>query len=181
MKKFSNKTLALLVSVALLLTFAVSGTVAYLTANTGSLVNTFTPGTVVPDIEETRGETVKSNVYIKNTGTADAYVRAMVVVTWQNDAGEVYPKMPEAGTDYTIEFGDNWTPVGNYWYYNGIVKGVVNDTVDQTTPLIVTCSSVVDNEPEGYNLHVEVLAQAVQATEEAAQNAWGYVPTTSAQ
>lgn len=164
MKKINKKTLVLLIAAALLLTITVSGTVAYLVDSTGAVRNVFEPGRVQPNITESFNGQTKNDVKIQNTGNVDAYIRAMVVVTWQNSAGEVYPVAPVAGTDYTISYGSNWEQAGAYWYYNGIVKGKTETTTDSTTALIESCSPVSGKEPaEGYTLHVEILAQAIQA------------------
>ena len=167
MKRMNSKTVVLLIAIAVLLTVTVGGTVAYLAASTQPVVNVFTPGSVGGEIEETLEGQVKKNVTGRNTGNVDAYIRAKIVVTWQNSAGDVYPVMPVAGTDYTINDGTDkgWTK-GNdgFYYYNG--KNGDNGKVGagaSTGNLIDTCSPVEGKAPSGYTLHVEILAQAIQA------------------
>ena len=172
MKRMNSKTVVLLVAIAVLLTVTVGGTVAYLAASTSPVVNVFTPGSVGGGIEETLEGQVKKNVTVTNTGTADAYIRAKIVVTWQNSNGDVYPVMPTAGTDYTIDYGTEkgWTQgTDGFWYYSGKVGAGAS-----TGNLIDTCSPVDGKAPSGYTLHVEILAQAIQAEpDEAVKSAWG--------
>ena len=161
MKKINKKTLALLIAAALLLTITVSGTVAYLVDSTGAVKNVFEPGKVPPLIQEdfTQGAILKQNVTIKNDGNVDSYIRAMIIVTWQDTNGNVYPKLPDEGTDYTTDYGTGWTQEGNYWYYGARVPAK-----ERTSNLIDKIEPVNGKEPaDGYTLHVEILAQAVQA------------------
>lgn len=170
MKKFNKKSLILLVSVTLLLTISVSGTVAFLSDYSGPVENKFEPGKVPPQITEDFDGKVKSNVAVTNTGNTDAYIRAMIVVTWQNKEGKVYPAMPVEGkdNDYTITIGSGWAYDNNFYYYKGSVGP--NRT---TTNLIETCSPVTGKEPaDGYTLHVEIIVQSIQATQAAVDAAW---------
>jgi len=160
MKKINKKTLALLIAAALLLTITVSGTVAYLVDSTGAVKNVFEPGYVTPTINEPGwedGKLEKSNVSITNSGNVDAYIRAMIVVTWQDGSGNVYPIPPQAG-DYTLTTGDGWTKNGDFYYYNAKVPAG-----ESTGNLITSCSPKVKGPATGYTLHVEILTQAVQA------------------
>lgn len=171
MKKMNTKLLVMLVSATLLLTFAVSGTVAYLADATGDVVNTFQPASVIPQINEpgwTENKTIKQNVSITNVGKTDGYFRVAIVVTWRDAAGNVYPEMPIAGMDYTIELnlgtGDGkWTgpvdPAQGFYYYNQDIAP--NDTSEV---LIKSCAPVLSEIPEGYDLHVAIAAQGIQST-----------------
>ena len=162
MKRMNSKTVVLLIAIAVLLTVTVGGTVAYLAASTQPVVNVFTPGSVGGEIEETLEGQVKKNVTVRNTGNVDAYIRAKIVVTWQNEDGDVYPVMPVAGTDYTITYGGEWTEVGGFWYYTGDDNGKVG-AGDSTSVLINECKPLKDCPDTNYTLHVEILAQAIQA------------------
>lgn len=160
MKKMNRKTLLLLAVVVVLLGTTIGGTVAYLVTNTQPVVNTFKPVKVDIDVREELGD-AKENVTIKNTGDIPAYIRAQVIVTWQDADGNVYPVLPTPGTDYTMTFasGTGWIKGsdGFYYYQTPVAAGA------ETGKLIEKTVSIKANEPEGYDLHVEVLAQAVQA------------------
>lgn len=157
MKKFHKKSLALLFSIAVLLTFAVGSTVAYLVDASGPVVNEFKPASVTPSITEGLNGKVKENVRIQNTGSVSAYIRAKIIITWQDESGNVYPALPVENTDYTITIGSDWTLSNGYYYYKSAVESGA-----YTSNLIGTCE-VIGTPPTGYTLHVEILAQAIQA------------------
>ena len=185
MKSFRVKRAAvLLTAIALLLAAAVGGTIAYLVASTGEVVNTFTPTKV--DIEITEKfpdpKTVKSEVRIWNTGTIPAYIRAKVVVSWKaSEGGQVYGAYPDAGEDYEITWGgapwfeadiNDDTDVGYRYYNEAVLPGEFTKV-----PLIVECKPVGEA-PEGYYLDVDILAQAIQAVPiTAVEQAWGVTVT----
>lgn len=165
MKKFHNKSLALLVCVTLLLTCAVSGTVAYLVDASGPVENVFTPGSVVPEIDESNNSTAKQNVTIKNTGTVDAYIRAAIVITWQNGTNV----LPADADDYALTLSDEWLLRDGYYYWPNKVG-----SNGRTGVLITECTSAVEPPADDYTLHVEILAQAIQAEPETVvENTWG--------
>lgn len=165
MKRMNSKAVVLLITIAVLLTVTVGGTVAYLAASTPSVTNVFTPGSVEPGIEETLEGSVKKNVTVKNNGTVDAYIRAMIVVTWQDTNGNVYPKTPVVGTDYDININTgDWELSGGFYYYKGGTNGGKVSAQGSTSNLINTCQLKEGaTVPSGYALHVEILAQAIQA------------------
>lgn len=172
--KVADRAVILLVSLVLVLSAAIGGTLGYLT-NQVKVTNTMEIGTIGTEIDEDLENDTKSNVTVTNTGNSDAYIRAVVVVTWQNAAGEVYPQMPVAGTDYTIKYGSDWEKLGNYYYYNGVVAAG-----GKTGNLIDTCTPAGGRAPSGYDLNVEILVSAIQADPaDAVQEAWGMQYTDS--
>lgn len=165
--KKADRAVLLLVSLVLVLSAAIGGTLGYLTGQV-SVTNTMQVGEFTTEIDEDTENGVKSNVTVQNTGDYDAYIRAVVVVTWQNEKGEVYPATPVANKDYTIEYGNQWSEHGGFYYYNGVV-GAKQSTSD----LINSCKPEEGKAPEGYDLNVEILASAIQAEPaQAVQDAW---------
>ena len=158
MKNMKN-LLVMLACVTLLLTVTVSGTVAFLADGSGPVVNEFTPTNVTPGIEEEFDHKVKKNVIIRNNGNIPAYIRAAVVITLQNEAGTMI--LPaEVNKHYNITWGGTWdreTRDSLYYWPTPVNAGAT------TGALIVECTPVSANIPDGYELHVEVLAQAIQA------------------
>lgn len=160
-RKTGKSRIALLVSLALVVTVLVGGTIAWLTAQTPNVTNTFTPGQVACSVQEPSFEQgkskVKENVTIKNEGNVDAYIRATYVVTWQDGQGNVLAQ-PVQANEYAIEMGTNWTQGTDGYYYYGtkVAPGA------ETPALIVSCEPTAAA-PAGYTLHVEILAQAIQA------------------
>lgn len=179
MNIFSKKTLTALVSVALLLLVGSGSTLAYLFTNTDSVKNTFTPAqvscAVVENNEEYTANAVnvesKSNVTIKNTSNVPAYIRAAIIVTWKSTDGKVYAAKPVNDKDYTLNIGESWTQKGNFYYYDSVVA-----VGGSTSALITSAAKTANAEPPaGYNLSVEIVAEAIQAEgmgATSAQGAW---------
>lgn len=157
--KHMKKSTALLVSLLLILSVMVGGTIAFLMDTSGPLENLVSPAHVSTDVDEnleTPG--VKKNVKIQNTGDIDAWVRAAVVVTWQNDKDEVYGKAPVSGTDYEISWGAGWlTGDDEFFYWPDPVK-----PNGCTGNLIESCTSK-NTAPDGYYLTVEVICAGIQS------------------
>lgn len=151
----------------------VSGlTLAYLVTSTDALENVFgVPNFDTGISEDFSAGQVKKDVKIQNTGDVDAYVRVMVVVTWVNDAGAVYPQIPVKGTDYTITWTTDpaWVQgKDGYWYYT---KPIAPDAA--TAVLFTDCEPGEDKAPDGYTLSVEILSQSIQAVPaNAVEDAW---------
>ena len=162
------------VALALMLVLSVGGTVAYLSTATGSVTNTFTPTPVECNIVEPNwqnGKITKNGVFIQNTGKADAHIRATIVVTWQDAAGNVYGQVPVEGEgkDYVLKINKSSWRKGSDGYWYCIAAGSP-DT--QTAVLIKSCTALTSL--DGYTLNVEILAQAIQAEPDAAAiAAWG--------
>lgn len=171
-----SKQFAVLACVAVLLTGFVGSSLAWLMAGTKPIKNVFEPGNVPPTIVEQMNGTVKNNVTVKNTGNVDAYIRAKLVFTWQNKAGEVLGVAPTVG-DYTI----TWTKAGwedgsdgFYYYTTPVAPG------GSTGVLATNIEQVITNPAEGYTLHVEVLAESIQAEPSSAvKEAWGWSPANT--
>jgi len=173
-RKFSKKSVALLVSLVLVLGAAVGGTIAWMFDQTDPVINKFTVGDVTTSVDETIDGQVKKDVRIQNTGTVPAYIRATVVVTWQDEDGNVYGKAPVAGTDYTIQFSaDGWTQAADDFYYwtEPVAPG------EYTGVLITECKPLVDPPADGYGLNVEIIGSGIQAMpDDAIKEAWGVDP-----
>ena len=171
MKRINKKVILLAVSLLLILSAAIGGTVAYLIDQTGSITNTFTPANVTPHINEEFNGSVKKDVKITNTGDIPAYIRVKVVVTWKDEHGNVYGAAPKAGTDYNWTMLENskWFLKDGFYYYSEPVAA------EGTTDVLFTdCKPLAGRAPEGYNLSVDIHAQAIQAEPaNAVTEAWG--------
>ena len=165
--RFGRQVL-LLAALVVIAMGVVGGTVAYLVTKTDPVVNTFTPGEVSCKIDETFDGTTKSNVYVTNTGNTNAYIRAAIIVTWKDAAGNIAATVPAKGTDYTLELNEtDWVEHDGYYYYKGSVAPNA-----QTENLIITCTA--KNSNGDYTLSVEILADAIQSSPDSAvTQAWG--------
>lgn len=159
----------LLAAVIVLLAGAVGGTWAFLVAQSEPVQNNFTYAHVRCTINEKFENDVKSDVRIQNTGDISAYIRARIVVTWKDTSGNVSAAVPVENTDYTIAFNTtDWKQQDGYWYCNTAV-----DAKDFTPVLITKCEKT-GNAPDGYDLSVEILADAIQSEPASAvTDAWG--------
>ena len=74
-----------IIGVAIVLCLSVGAymTISYLTSDS-SLENTFTIASVQPTVVETFENDVKSNVYVKNNGDIPVYIRAKIMIYYQN-------------------------------------------------------------------------------------------------
>ena len=155
----TGKSAALLVSLLLLLTVIVGGTIAFLMDSDGPLNNLFNPSQVTTKVEETLSVDTKKDVYIKNTGDTDAWIRAAVVVTWQNAEGYVYGQAPVEGMNYDITWGTGWkTGDDGFYYWPSPVAAETGVTGD----LIETISPKGNPPADGYYLTVEIIGSGIQ-------------------
>ena len=159
--EMSPRKLKILAAVLIALAIAglsVGAVFAYLSATSGSVTNTLTPEQEQrPTISETFNDTVKSDVKVDvgNPGYA-VYVRAAIVVTWEDEDGNVYAQAPKE-TDYTLELGGDWFKEGNFYYHRKMVP-----SGEKTGVLIERCAQKSEA-PADYRLHVEIIAQTIQA------------------
>ena len=153
------RTAVLLIAVLLLISTAVGSTAAFLVTKTEPVVEDFAYAQVSCQVTDTMG--------VKNTGTAQAYIRASYAVNWLDGEGIIAAVTPE-GYSYDLEKGIQWEEGGDgYFYYP--------EPVDPggETPSLLTCIVSCPEDPE-YTLSVEVVAEAIQSTPaEAAEDAWG--------
>lgn len=174
MKRFPKKLAVLLAAVTLLLTFTVSGTVAFLTDNTNSLTNTFTPVELDTVIVETVTQGQKTSIAVENIQAdnhIDVYVRVAVFGNWVDETGKIVA--PWKLTSYNTA---NWAlGPGSFYYYKGVLK------VGDTTPNLLSGAITEAGKPDGaHHLEVTVAHQSVQAEPATVvQSAWGWTPPAS--
>lgn len=165
MKRMTIKTILTLAALALLLTFTVSGTLAYIATNTEAVQNVFEPVEVQTSITESFNREVKSSVVVNNTGDIPVFIRVAVIGNWCNDAGEIVEPWNESFT-----LGDGWSKRDEYYYYDSAVEAgsATNDLLG---------SDIVATANNGLHLEVTVMQQAIQAEPTSAvEGVWGFVP-----
>lgn len=170
-KHLKPQIVALCILLALCL---VAGSVlAYMFLKTSQLDNQFDPAVVTCQVNANNDNTFD----VTNTGDVNAYIRAAIVVNWMED-GNVRGIAPTE-SEYTLSVNTtDWQqdPETGYYYYNHYVlpNNVTND--------LVTAYGLAENvtAPNGYELCVEVVAEAIQADGTtdtgdipAYQDAWG--------
>lgn len=164
----AKRSLVLVVSVLVLLLAVAGGTLAWLTAQTDGVVNTFTPAQVSCEVTEDFNGTTKSNVNVTNKSDISAYIRVKLVTYRVNDAGQHI-----GGTATIPEFtlGTNWVKNGEYYYYT---KPVAPNQKPETnlTDSMTLIGSYMDT--DGGKQVIEVMAEAIQSVPDTAvKDAWG--------
>lgn len=182
------KWLPVVAALALATAVTVGGTLAWLTAHTDSVTNTFTMGNVDPDVEESFDPDAgtKSEIKVTNNGSVEAYVRVALVFSWRNGAvagqyndgeqpgGDIVAGTPMEGQDYEMSenLGEGWVLGSDgYYYYTKPVapKGGKTETSLCTITVLPGSEKAAE-----YNLDVQVLADSIQAAPETAVTTmWG--------
>lgn len=166
MKRY-RKILLVFAAAAVLLFGANLLTSAWLVDSTEEKVNTFIPGTVTTTVEEEFDGETKENVYIRNTGNIDAYIRAAVVAVWKTESGDL------SGTPVsTADFPDlpilpGWFKGTDGFYYHKtrVAPGAL------TAKLIGTFEMPVK---EGLKFELQIIGSGIQADPpEAVTEMWG--------
>ncbi len=146
---------ALILSLCLIFALAVGTTVALLKANTDPVTNTFKAAESKIDIIEKTDDGKKSEVQVKNIGTATSYVRAKLVLNWVSEDGKVV----SGGSLPTVTLNDDgsWFEKDGIYYYTkpvapqDLTSNLLKSAIEQT------------NAPKGCHLEVTVLAESIQA------------------
>lgn len=160
---------ALILSLCLIFALAVGTTFALLKANTAPVTNTFKAATSEIKIEEKTDNGIKSEICVKNEGTATSYVRVKLVCNWVDKDGNVSATPVPAPT---ITNNDWFVKDGIYYYKMPV------GPKDSTANLLQEGNPIKQPEdaPDGYHLEVTVLAESIQAAPDTAvKDAWKVV------
>ena len=168
-KKHSlNKLQLLILSLLVVTTVTVGGTVAYLTTKTEPVTNTFTPSKVTGEVTEEFDGTVKKNIQVKNTGDIAVYVRVKLVTYRVNDAGD---HIGGVATIPGFTLGTDWVEYNGYYYYTVPVEPG-NSSSSLTDENGITLQKYED--ADGGKQVIEVMAEMIQSVPDTAvKEAWG--------
>lgn len=151
---FKSKRMAIVSIVAILVLLATIGsTVALLVDKTGTVKNILDPIQIECEVDDT--------IYsVKNEGDYAAYIRAAATVNYVQDSGAVvYGQPPKADVDYTVSFNNtDWVLGSDGFYYH---KAPV-DPNSFTTELVTDFDILTDNAPDGFEMKVQIIAEAIQ-------------------
>ena len=140
---------ALALGVAIMVTSTV-GTLAYLKSNSGTVVNTFTVGSVETEIDEKVDPSQNlKEVRVVNTGKNDCLVRMRVVISPE--------KSGIAIDNYNNKFEQK---SDGFWYYKGILKAPTENEY-YATPYLFTKYTIPTDFKD--NFTITVYQEAVQA------------------
>lgn len=178
-------------AVLLAVLLVVGGTMAWFTATSDSVTNSFTAGTLKIELVDTFEEALNVNpgdcyakdVYVKNLGTKTAYVRIEKNIAFDK-AG-----LNLDVVEYTL--GEGWVEhTDGYFYFNRALAAKTDTTTDRTTSLfalnedgetnICFNGPNMDNAYQGVKLDIVIKAEAIQTTNRAAveTDQWGIDPST---
>ena len=165
-----RKPVKLLLSFLLIFTVSVGGTLAYLSTQTGPVVNTFMPSHVDCKVEEDFDGTVKKNVNVTNTSDIDAYIRVKLITYRVNDEGNHIGGTSEVPA-FTL--GTNWVKhTDGFYYYTLPVLAGQKPEADLIGDEGIELSSY--NDADGGKQVIEVMAEAIQSKPvDAVEKAWG--------
>lgn len=162
---------ALILSLCLIFALAVGTTFALLKAHTDPVTNTFKAAESKIDIIEKTDYGKKSEVQVKNIGTATSYVRVKLVMNWVSD-DETNRTISSEPVDIKVDYDDTdkWFEKDGIYYYTkpvapqDLTSNLLKSAIEQT------------NAPKGYHLEVTVLAESIQAAPDTAvKDAWKVV------
>lgn len=160
-----TKTMSLLLALVLL-TGAVTGTLAWLFTKTDNVTNTFVTASVPnTPVEEFDGKT-KTSIVIKNEGNIDAYVRVKLVTYRVNDNGD---HIGGTATIPSFTLGTDWFKEGDYYYY---AKPVAPDA---TSSNLLGTSIELQNytDADGGKQVIEVISESIQSvTTSTVESVW---------
>ena len=177
-----NYIYVLVAAVAVIIAGTAGATLAYLSHQSG-LTNQFQIAEVSTEIKETfDGGNTKTDVSVQNTGDVPAYIRAAVIIGWEDAEGNplIDENAPKVDEDYTMTMNlenslstdGEWVLANDgYYYYTMPVAGQ-----DETAILINKCEDIKfkDHKAAGKYLVVDIAAQSIQAEPAAAVlDAWG--------
>ena len=167
--KRSIKPFLIAFCVCILACAAISGSLAWLISTPEQVVNSFTPGVVTIEVDETFDDehTTKQNVSIKNTGNVPAYIRVALVPAWVDDEGNIAAKpasLEQLDNDCNIAWGEDGNGYENDWFIGAdgfyYCKTVINP--GEYTPILIKSCTVKDGEHK-YDFELQVIASAVQS------------------
>lgn len=152
-QKHTQKALFVAISLFLLLTMIGGTTMAYLSTRGETVTNNFIPGNVQC--------VVRNDYSVENKSNTPVYVRAAIIVNWENARGEIHGIAPVEGADYKIILGNGWSfnTADGYYYYNKALS--VSGTAQVSAPVVMDVEQKTTN--SGFALEVDILAEAIQA------------------
>lgn len=187
-----------------LLTIVISGTMiggatmSWFTDATTPIVNEFTAGTVVITADETikpilfmqenwnPGDIAEKEYTITNTGTKGIYLRAIITGKWYEADGvtEFIPDPYEEVVTWSFhdsEPAQNWTRIGDTWYYNSSIKGTFTEPsleARKVTLHLKVCFNgpKSGNQYEGKVFKLSAVFESVQSSNGAVDEVWAGNP-----
>ncbi len=170
-----SRMIMMIAAAALLLTMAVGGTMAWLSAKDEPITNTFRPSEVNCKVTEHYDESKneKSQVNVQNTGDTRAYIRVKLVTYRTNDAGEHIGGTAEVPT---FTPGEKWKFYDGYYYYTLPVEADDSPATVLADKIQLATDYKDYKDADGGRQALDVMAEAIQSEpNKAVGEAWGVV------
>ena len=167
-RRMTGKKAIALCAALVLIIGTVGATIAWLTAQTNPVINTFDPSHVSCAVDENFHEDtgLKEHVQIKNTSDIPAYIRVRLV-SYNKDGDAIIGGAGALPQDDDLNLTD-WVKIGAYYYCKAPVAA------GGFTPELITRYQLEDGQV------LEILAEAIQSEPaQAVTDAWGIVPGTN--
>lgn len=152
-----KKAIILIAMVALLLTFTVSGTIAWLADSTEEVENVFTPAKVDTEIVEEFSSTHKTSIKVRNANDKGSnipvFVRVSVSGYYVNDEGNIVDTW---SGDIGINSSDWFKGSDGYYYYKESIKP------GESTNNLLNSGIELEKRADGSYLQVNVVHQSIQ-------------------
>ena len=161
-KRMTGKKLIALCAALVLVIGTVGATIAWLTAQTNPIVNTFDPSHVSCKVDENFNSEsgLKEHVKIQNTSDIPAYIRVRLV-SYHKEGDTIVGGAGELPQDEDLNL-TGWVRIGAYYYCK--VPVAANDF----TPELIESYQLKEGQV------LEVLAEAIQSEpSDAVTEAWG--------
>lgn len=154
-RKLSGKLVILVLALALL-SGSVLGTLAYLSAVSDQVTNTFSAGKVTNNPTEEFDGTTKSSIIIENKGNIPVFIRVRLVTYRVDDEGKHI-----AGEATVPDFtpGTDWFREGDFYYYKNAVA--VDGKTSNLLGTSITLRQYTD--ADGGKQVIEVISESIQS------------------
>ena len=165
-----RKPVKFVLAVIALCLVSAGGTVAWITAKSGTVNNQFSVASTTVEVNEDFDGTYKKNVTVKNTGDVPVYVRIKLVTYRVNGSGDHIGGTADIPT---FEIGNNgWFKQGDFYYYSKPVQPTGKPEKPLIGDLGITLKKYDD--ADGGKQVIEVMAEGIQSSPaDAVQSAWG--------
>lgn len=179
-----RKSLIIAVSSTLAAALIAGGTIAYFIAQPVKAVNTFTKGTISCEIVENFDNSVKKDVRVHNTGSAEAFIRVKLVPSWENEAGEAVAKsasLNDLNITWNSSKAADWIDgKDGYYYFKSKVSPDDHDSENFNDCTSILIDKATVNNANGFKMNLNVLAEAIQSgPDDAVKSAWKVVKVGS--
>ena len=155
--KTFRKATTVVISVLLLVTVMIGGTIAFLITATNPVVNKFTPSQVSCSVTENFDGEKKTNVNVTNTSDIKAYIRVKLVTYRVNEQDQHIGGVAEIPA---FTPGENWVKNGDYYYYKLPVAPGAEPAADLISSITLEDAYA---DVDGGKQVIEVMAEAIQA------------------